>query len=98
MGGYAGERHMPDVPETIQSDKNNLPKELRQLIFRFRRRVETVFSQLSEQFNAEKVLVKSFQGLCTRLENKILGHNLCMAFNSILGEPCDIRKIKHLIF
>ena len=78
--------------------KNNWPKEIRQLIFRIRRRVETVFSQLSEQLNAEKVRAKSFQGLCTRLENKILGHNLCMAFNSIFGESCDIGKIKHLIF
>lgn len=66
---------------------------MRQLIFRFRRRVETVFSRLSEQLNTEKVLAKSFQGLCIRLENKILGHNLCMAFNSILGELCDIGKI-----
>ena len=71
---------------------------MRQLIFRFRRgEVETVFSRLGEQLNAEKILAESFQGLCTRLENKILGHNLCMAFNSIFGEPCDIGK-KHLIF
>lgn len=34
--------------------KTNWPRKLRQLIFRFRRRVETVFSQLSEQMNAEK--------------------------------------------
>ena len=78
--------------------KNNWPKEVRQVIFRFRRRVETVFSQLSEQLNAEKVLAKSFHGLCTRLQNKILGHNLCMAFNSVFGEPCDMGQIKHLIF
>ena len=78
--------------------KDNWCKEIRQLIFRFRRRIETVFSQLSEQLNAEKVVAKSFHGLCTRLENKILGHNLCMAFNSIFHEPCDICKIKHLIF
>ncbi len=78
--------------------KKNWPTEIRQLIFRFRRRVETVFSQLSEQLNAEKVLAKSFRGLCTRLQNKILGHNLCMAFNSIFREPCDIGKIKQLIF
>ena len=104
--GYTGERLWEDMREKgiglmslkPSNHKNNWPKEIRQLIFRSRRRVETVFSQLSEQFNAEKVLVKSFQGLCTRLENKILGHNLCMAFNSIFGEPCDIRKIKHLIF
>ena len=63
--------------------KENWSKETRQLIFRFRRRVETVFSQLSEQFHAERVLAKSFHGLCTGLVNKILGHNLCMAFNSI---------------
>ena len=80
------------------SYKTNWPKEVRQLIFRFRRRVETVFSQLSEQMNAEKVLAKSFRGLCTRLQNKILGHNLCMAFNSIFQEACDIGKIKQLVF
>jgi hypothetical protein len=78
--------------------KENWPREVRQLIFRFRRRVETVFSQLTEQTNAERVLAKSFRGLCTRLQNKILGHNLCMAFNSIFREPCDIGKIKELIF
>ena len=78
--------------------KENWPREVRQLIFCFRRRVETVFSQLTEQTNAERVLAKSFRGLCTRLQNKILGHNLCMAFNSIFREPCDIGKIKELIF
>lgn len=78
--------------------KENWSKETRQLIFRFRRRVETVFSQLSEQFHAERVLAKSFHGLCTRLVNKILGHNLCMAFNSIFRKKCDIGKIKQLIF
>lgn len=78
--------------------KNNWPREIRQLIFRFRRRVETVFSQLSGQLNAERVLAKSFRGLCTRLQNKVLGHNLCMAFNSIFQQACDIGKIKQLIF
>ncbi len=52
---------------------------------------------LSEQLNAERVLAKNFHGLCTRLKNKILGYNLCMVFNSILGEFCDIEKMEHLI-
>lgn len=78
--------------------KKNWPREIRQLIFRFRRRVETVFSELSEQLNAERVLAKSFRGLCTRLQNKVLGHNLCMAFNSIFQQACEIGKIKKLIF
>lgn len=78
--------------------KKNWSTDIRRLIFRFRRRVETVFSQLSEQLNAEKVLAKSFRGLCTRLQNKVLGHNLCMAFNSIFRDPCDIGRIKQIIF
>lgn len=104
--GYTGEALFQDMSSKgiclmslkPSNYKDNWPKEIRQLIFRFRRRVETVFSQLSEQLNAEKVLAKSFWGLCTRLQNKILGHNLCMAFNSIFRVSCDIGKIKQLIF
>lgn len=104
--GYTGEQLLEDMQKKgiclmslkPSNHKNNWPREIRQIIFRFRRRVETVFSQLSEQLNAEKVLAKSFRGLCTRLQNKILGHNLCMAFNSIFRDSCDIGKIKDLIF
>ena len=104
--GYTGETLFEDMREKgiclmslkPSNYKTNWPRKLRQLIFGLRRRVETVFSQLSEQMNAEKVLAKSYRGLCTRLQNKILGHNLCMAYNSIFSETCDIGKIKHLIF
>lgn len=104
--GYTGELLFDDMQRKgiclmslkPSNYKKNWSKDIRQLIFRFRRRVETVFSQLSEQLNAEKVTAKSFRGLCTRLQNKVLGHNLCMAFNSIFQEPCDIRKIKQLVF
>ena len=80
------------------NSKQNWPKSVRQLIFRLRRRIETVFSQLSEQLNAERVFAKSFQGLCTRLLNKILAHNLCMIFNRLFCETCELGKIKQLIF
>lgn len=80
------------------NSKKDWPKLVRQLIFKLRRRVETVFSQLSEQLNAERVLAKSFQGLCTRLTNKILAYNLCLALNSIFHETCELGKIKQLIF
>ena len=80
------------------NSKENWPKSVRQLIFKLRRRVETVFSQLSGQLNAERVLAKSFQGLCTRLVNKVLAYNLCIALNSIFGETCELGKIKELIF
>ena len=68
--GYTGEQLWEDMQEKgiclmslkPSNHKNNWPKEVRQVIFRFRRRIETVFSQLSEQLNAEKVLAKSFRG------------------------------------
>ncbi len=104
--GYTGEALSADMQNKRiclmsfkpSNHKKNWLKEIRRLIFRFRRRVETVFPQLSEQLNAERVLAKSFRGLCTRLQNKVLGHNLCMAFNSIFVDSCDIGKIKQLIF
>ena len=80
------------------NSKENWTKSVRQLIFKQRRRVETVFSQLTGQLNAERVLAKSFQGLCTRLVNKVLAYNLCIALNSIFNEPCELGKIKELIF
>lgn len=104
--GHTGERLCEDMRQRgiclmslkPSNYKKNWPTQIRRLIFRFRRRVETAFSQLSGQLNAERALAKSFRGLCTRLQNKILGYNLCIAFNSIFREPCEIGKIKQLIF
>lgn len=104
--GYVGEALTREMSEQgiclmalkRSNSKADWPKSVRQLIFKLRRRVETVFSQLSEQLNAEKVLSKSFQGLCTRLVNKILGYNLCLVLNSIFDETCELGKIKQLIF
>lgn len=80
------------------NSKNDWPKAVQQLIFRLHRWVETVFSQLSEQLNTEKVLAKNFRGLYTQLTNKILGYNLCHALNYLLDVNCEIGKIKQLIF
>ena len=104
--GYVGETLTQELKEQgiclmslkRSNSKNNWPKPVRQLIFRLRRRVETVFSQLSEQLNVERVLAKSFQGLCTRLVNKMLAYNLCLVLNYLFHENCEIGKIKHLIF
>lgn len=80
------------------NSKTNWSKSVRQLIFKLRRRVETVFPQLSEPLNAERMLAKSFQGLCTRLTNKILSYNFCLPLNSIFHETCELGKIKQFIF
>ena len=77
------------------NSKENRTKSVRQLIFKQRRRVETVFSQLTGQLNAERVLAKSFQGLCTCLVNKVLAYNLCIALNSIFNEPANLEKSRN---
>jgi hypothetical protein len=78
--------------------KNPHPKWVRQHIFRLRRRIETTFSQLTEQLNINKVLSKSLLGLITRLRTKILAHNLCYSINQILGNNINLGHIKELIF
>ena len=69
----------------------NFSANFRQMIFKMRRRIETDFSQLSVQFNIERVLAKKFQGLCVRLLTKFLAFNLCIFIKQNL-------KIKSLIF
>lgn len=104
--GYVGEslaREMENQGNCLMAlkrsnSKTDWSKSVRQLIFKLRRCVKTVFSQWSKQLNAERVLAKSFQGLYTRLTNKILAYNLCLALNSIFHETCELGKIKQLIF
>ena len=104
--GYVGEELFEDMQKAHiclmalkrSNSKEQYPKNVRRLIFRLRRRVETVFSQLSEQLHAERVLAKSMRGLKTRLVNKILAYDLCMVINHLFGKTYDIQKIKQLIF
>lgn len=105
--GYVNKRLSPELKNERQiklifmkrdNDKNQYTKDFRQIIFKIRRRIETSFSQLSEQFNVNKVLSKSITGLQTRITLKILSHNICYVINKLLGNKDSIGKIKHLIF
>ena len=78
--------------------KNPDPKPIRQTVFKVRRRIETSFSQLADQFNAENVRAKSLWGLFTRLQSKILAFNLCFAINWLSGRSDRIACIKSLVF
>lgn len=80
------------------NSKEDMETSMRQLVFRFRRRIETVFSQLREQLHSQQVRAKSFSGLCTRLVNKILAHNLCMVLQLLFGNMFELGQIKQLIF
>ena len=77
--------------------KHPYPKDLRNWISKHRRRIETTFSQLDDQFNIDEVLANSLSGLKTRLQCKILGHNISCFINKCLGNELG-SKIKHLVF
>lgn len=59
--------------------------------------IETIHSQLTEQFRAQTNHALSFWGLCTRLQTKLTAHTLCIFVNRLLGNP-DFLHIKALAF
>lgn len=80
-----------------KNSKNPLEKQLRNTLSKTRRRVETSFSQLVEQFNINKVLAKSKWGLMLRITLKILAHNILFIINNILKNN-KVAQIKQLVF
>lgn len=56
-------------------------------ISRFRYRIDTVFSQLTDRFDIKKVWAKDLWHLCNRLIRKILSHTFSFMLNQRLGNP-----------
>ena len=110
--GYAGENMNQEMQEKSiclfalkrSNSKENWSKSVRLLIFKLRRWVETVFSQLSSQLNAERVLVKSFQGLCTRQKTAPFDFSssrhssLCVVYSVIPSSPTRLSSIDSASF
>ena len=80
------------------NSKDNYPKDIKQLIFKARRRIETSFSQLTEQLNLNKVKSKSMLGFITRTSIKVLAHNTSFLINKLMGNDDYMAKIKRLVF
>ena len=93
-----GERDINLLFLKRDNSKDNYPKEIRQLIFKIRRRIETSFSQLTEQLNLNKVKSKSMLGFITRTSIKVLAHNISFLINKLMGNYDSIAKIKRLVF
>lgn len=68
-----------------KNSKHPLEKQFRNILSKARRRIETSFSQLAEQFNINRVLAKSKWGLMLRIALKVLAHNLSFILNIITG-------------
>lgn len=82
-----------------RNSKSQHPRGFRRAVFKIRRRVETSFSQLADQFKIETTRAKSLWGLQVRLQTKVLAFNICFILNQMLGRSYyDIPKIKGLVF
>lgn len=104
--GYIGDQLAQDLAtyqniELLELKRNNsknpYPKTLRNCISRYRRRIETSFAQLADQFHINEVLANSLDGLKSRIQSKILGHDISYFMNKCLGNEAT-GQIEHLIF
>lgn len=80
-----------------RNQRRQLPEVLRKPFQDLRRRIETVNSQLSEQFALERNHALSCAGLCARLATKLAAHTVCVFLNRLLEQPA-VLHIKHLAF
>ncbi len=80
-----------------RNQRRQVPKPLRRLVNAARQIIETVTSQLAEQFAIEVNHAQSFWGLTARLLTKLTAHTLCVYLNRLLGKP-DVLQIKALAF
>ena len=71
------------------NSKNPLPKQFRNMISKFRRRIESTFNQLIEHFDIERVRANSIISLLTSLEIKFL----CFNILTYIGGTTKISKI-----
>lgn len=80
-----------------RNQRRQMSAELRRVHNAARQVVETVNSQLAEQFGVEINHAQSFWGLTARLYTKLTAHTLSLCINRLLAAP-DVLQIKHLAF
>jgi DDE family transposase len=78
-----------------RNEQRTVPAEVQRLLNPVRQVVETVNSQLTEQFHLETNHAQSGDGLTARLLPKLTAHTLCLHLNRLRGAP-DVLQIKHL--
>jgi hypothetical protein len=57
-----------------------------------RRRIETLFSQVQDQFRLSQNFAKTFQGLVTRVTHKLAGILFCKLTNIQNGRSANLVK------
>jgi len=64
-----------------------LPEALTRAIAHFRQVIETVNSQLVDQFHLQRNRAKCVSGLCARVQAKLAAHTVGLYLNWLLGQP-----------
>jgi len=78
---------MVQLEAPFRSAKNDPWKKRSRLISRFRYLIDTVFGQLTQQFQIKKVWARDIWHLGSRLLRKILSHTLAIFFNHSQDRP-----------
>ena len=98
--GYLNQQWQHDLFKKSEIDlqtpkrKNQMNyKKLSRYYRRSRKRIETLFSQLCDQFMIRRNYAKSFQGLATRVLSKITALTTVQWLNQLDGRPLNNIKI-----
>src|SRR5262249_34175043 len=91
------ERHIRLLTLPKRNHQPPVPLPDRKRLGNARRLIETVNSQLRQQFHLETNHAYTFGGLCARLATKLTAHTLSVYLNSLLGSEA-ILHIKALAF
>ncbi|KXK40895.1 MAG: transposase IS4 family protein [Bacteroidetes bacterium OLB9] len=100
--GYISSTHKTDLFHTSnvrletpnrrnQADSSKFPY----VFFKNRKRIETQFSQLTDQFLIKRNYAKTFLGLCTRIWAKLAGFTILQFLNHYNGKP--LNNIKYAL-
>jgi hypothetical protein len=101
--GYIGRQHQINLFETaaIQlevplRDNQKEQKPIMRILKKVRKRIETVFSQLCDQFMIQRNYAKSFTGFKCRILAKITGFTILQFLNKFLYNK-PISRVKHAL-
>ncbi|MFO7664836.1 MAG: IS982 family transposase [Chloroflexota bacterium] len=91
------QQHIDLLTLPRRNQRVQLPKAFHRPFKAARFIIETVNSQLSEQFNIQRNHAHTFWGLTARLHAKLTAHTLCVYLNRLLDKPMFL-QIKALAF
>jgi hypothetical protein len=79
-----------------ENQKSQHTPQLRRNLNWIRRRIETTFNQLNDQFHLCRIRARYHWGMLTRIIDKLAGFSLAVLLNRSLGRP--LMEIKDLVF